>query len=345
MMPFSHQPPIAEHSKSRVAPRSPQKCRQGYLSGAPTNTMSTRRATALFLFMGVAFGGAFPAIKAGLADAPPLLFAALRYDLAALLLLAYAAFVLGNWRPRLRADWLAVLAGGVLFIGSSGFLYLGQQYTTAGVSAIIYSLGPILTVVFAWVLLPAERLSRRALIGVLIGLVGVALVVRPTPEALFSDDFRGRLLVLTAISGVTLGSIGIRRSGSHMPAATTTGLSLALGGAVLHVGSLLSGEPQAVFLTPTFIGSYLYLAVVATTMAFVAYFSLLDRVGPHQANLVVYVVPIVATIVGWVWLGESLPAVTLAGFLVIFGGFLVVKWTELSRSVQSAWLRARANRP
>jgi drug/metabolite transporter (DMT)-like permease len=131
--------------------------------------------------MGVAFGGAFPAIKAGLADAPPLLFAALRYDLAALLLLAYAAFVLGNWRPRLRADWLAVLAGGVLFIGSSGFLYLGQQYTTAGVSAIIYSLGPILTVVFAWVLLPAERLSRRALIGVLIGLVGVALVVRPTP--------------------------------------------------------------------------------------------------------------------------------------------------------------------
>ena len=295
--------------------------------------------------MGVAFGGAFPAIKAGLADAPPLLFAALRYDLAALLLLAYAAFVLGDWRPRRRADWLAVFAGGVLFFGSSGFLYLGQQYTTAGVSAIIYSLGPILTVVFAWALLPAERLSRRALVGVLIGLVGVALVVRPTPEALFSDDFRGKLLVLTAISGVTLGSIGIRRSRSHMPAATTTGLSLALGGAVLHVGSLLSGESQAVALTPTFIGSYLYLAVVATTMAFVAYFSLLDRVGPHQANLVVYVVPIVATIVGWVWLGESLPAVTLAGFLVIFGGFLVVKWTELSRSVQSAWLRARAHRP
>lgn len=306
--------------------------------------MSTRRAAGLFLFMGVAFGVAFPAIKAGLADAPPLLFAALRYDLAALLLLAYAAFVLRDWRPHRRADWLAVLAGGVLFFGSSGFLYLGQQYTTAGVSAIIYSLGPILTVVLAWVLLPAERLSRRALAGVLVGLVGVALVVRPTPEALFDDDFRGKLLVVTAITGVTLGSIAIRKSGSHMPAATTTGLSLALGGAVLHAGSLLSGEPQAVALTPTFVGSYLYLAVVATTMAFVAYFSLLDRVGPHQANLVVYVVPVVATLVGWAWLGERLPAVTLAGFLVIFGGFLVVKWPELSRSVRDAWVRRRGQR-
>lgn len=101
--------------------------------------MSTRRAAGLFLFMGMAFGVAFPAIKAGLADAPPLLFAALRYDLAALLLLAYAAFVLRDWRPHRRADWLAVLAGGVLFFGSSGFLYLGQQYTTAGVPFLLVS--------------------------------------------------------------------------------------------------------------------------------------------------------------------------------------------------------------
>lgn len=306
--------------------------------------MSTRGAVRLFLFMGVAFGAAFPAIKAGLADAPPLLFAALRYDLAALLLLAYAAFILRDWRPHRRADWLAILAGGVLFFGSSGFLYLGQQYTTAGVSAIIYSLGPILTVVLAWVVLPAERLSRWALVGVLIGLVGVALVVRPTPEALFSADFRGKLLVLTAITGVTLGSVAIRKSGSHMPAATMTGLSLALGGAVLHTGSLLSGEPQAVNLTPTFVGSYLYLAVVATTMAFVAYFSLLNRVGPHQANLVVYVVPVVATIVGWAWLGERLPVVTLVGFLVIFGGFLVIKWSDLSRSFRDVRKGHRAVR-
>ena len=306
--------------------------------------MSTRGAAGLFLFMGVAFGAAFPAIKAGLADAPPLLFAALRYDLAALLLLAYAMLVLRNWRPHRRADWLAVLAGGVLFFGSTGFLYLGQQYTTAGVSAIIYSLGPILTVVIAWVLLPAERLTRRALVGVLVGLVGVALVIRPTPEALFSDDFRGKLLVLTAITGVTLGSVAIRRSSSHMPAVTITGLSLALGGAVLHTGSLLLGEPQAVTLTPRFVGSYLYLAVVATTIAFVAYFSLLNRVGPHQANLVVYVVPVVATIIGWAWLGERVSAITLAGFLVIFGGFLLVKWSELSRSIRGAKILTRGQR-
>lgn len=127
----------------RIALQFPTLPRQGYLLGEHITLKSTRGAAGLFLFMRVAFGAAFPAIKTGLADAPPLLFVALRYGLAAVLLMAYAVFVLRDWRPHGRADWLAVLAGGVLFFGSTGFLYHGQQYTTAGVSTIIYSLGPI----------------------------------------------------------------------------------------------------------------------------------------------------------------------------------------------------------
>lgn len=298
----------------------------------------------LFVFMGMAFGGAFPAIKAGLADAPPLLFAALRYDLAAILLIAYAGLVLRDWRPRGRADWMAVAAGGVLFIGGTGFLYLGQQYTTSAVAAIIYSLGPILTVVVAWVLLPAERLSPRALVGVLIGFVGVGLVVRPTPDALSSVDLLGKALVLVAISSVTLGTVLLRRIGAHMPAVKLTGLSLAVGAVVLHAVSLLVAEPQAVRITPTFLVVYLYLAVIASGVGFVAYFSLLERVGPLQANLVVYLVPVVAAVVGWAWLNETLSTLTIVGFLVIFAGFVVTKWDEVVETATGAWRTATVRR-
>lgn len=280
--------------------------------------------------MGIAFGSAFPAIKAGLAEAPPLLFAAIRFYLSALLLAAFSAAVLGTWRPAERADWLAVLAGGVFTIAGAGFLYVGQQFTTSGVSAIIYSLGPVLTVLFAWVLLPSERASRRALLGVLVGLAGVAFVVSPSPDALLAPDLVGKAMVLIAIVSVTVGSLLIRRTGTRMPAVALTAWALGVGAVLLHVGSLALGESQAVPTSPAFLALVVYLGVVPSGFGFALYFSLLERAGPLQANLVVYIVPVVAVLIGWAWLGETLSAVTLVGFGIIVAGFAIVKSEEFA---------------
>lgn len=294
--------------------------------------------------MGVAFGSAFPAIKAGLATAPPLLFAALRFYLSALLLLAFSAAVLRTWRPESRADWLAVAAGGVFTIGGAGFLYVGQQYTTSGVSAIVYSLGPVLTVLFGWVLLPTERVSRRALLGVLIGLVGVALVVDPSPDSLLAPDMLGKAMVLVAIVSVTVGSLLVRRTGTHMPAIALTAWALGIGAVLLHAGSLALGESQAVPTSPAFLAIVVYLGVVPSGFGFALYFSLLERAGPLQANLVVYVVPVVAVVVGWAWLGETLSAVTLVGFAVILAGFAVVKADAFAAALAGGRKRLAARR-
>ncbi len=292
--------------------------------------MSRGRAAATFLFMGIAFGSAFPAIKAGLADSPPLLFAALRFYLSALLLIAVSVIVLKEWRPRARADWFAVLAGGVFSIGGAGFLYLGQQYTASGISAIIYSLGPVLTVLFAVFFLPTERASRRTLLGVLIGLLGVALVIRPSPDDLLAPDILGKTLVLIAITCVAFGSVLIRRTGTHMPAVTLTAWSLGLGAALLHLGSLALGEIQVVSSSPTFLAIVVYLGVVPSGIGFALYFSLIERSGPLHANLVVYIVPLVAVLIGWLWLGETLSMLTLAGFVIVFAGFIVLEFEEIA---------------
>jgi drug/metabolite transporter (DMT)-like permease len=115
---------------------------------------------ALFGLITLLFGGAFPAIKAGLAYLPPLLFAAVRYYLAAALLLGFAAAAGHRWVPRTAGDRTAVLAGGTFLIGGTGLTFVGQQFTTSGVAAIIFSLVPVLTVGLAAWLLPAEHLTR-----------------------------------------------------------------------------------------------------------------------------------------------------------------------------------------
>src|SRR6056297_4094488 len=109
--------------------------------------MSRNRTLGLFLLVTLLFGSGFPAVKTGLSFIPPLLFAASRSYLAAALLLVYVGATTEYWYPRSRQDVTAVLAGGVLLVGGTGIGFVAQQFITAGVAAIIFSLAPIITAI------------------------------------------------------------------------------------------------------------------------------------------------------------------------------------------------------
>ena len=108
--------------------------------------MTENRDILLFTGLAFAWGTSFAAIEVGLATLPPILFAALRFDIAALLF-AVAVVVLGQrWKPRTPADWVLIAVGGGLLIGGHyAFLFIGQSYVSSGVAAIVLSLTPIVT--------------------------------------------------------------------------------------------------------------------------------------------------------------------------------------------------------
>jgi drug/metabolite transporter (DMT)-like permease len=284
------------------------------------------RAAAAFLLLTLLFGSGFPVIKAGLDYFPPLWFAATRYALAAACLLGYAVATGDRWRPRERSGRLAVLAGGVLFIGGSGLLFVGQRTTTAGVAAVLFGLVPVLTAAVSWVVLPAERASLRGLVGVVVGFVGVVLVVDPDPANLLGSAAVGKALVLGAATSVTLGTVFVRRLSPPLSSVALTGWSMLLGSGLLAVAAAAVDAPLSTArLTPVSVGLFVYLAVVGGALAFVLYFSLLARFGALEVNLVTYLNPVVAATVGWLFLGEAVAAATAVGFLVIVVGFLLLK--------------------
>jgi drug/metabolite transporter (DMT)-like permease len=79
-----------------------------------------------------------------------------------------------------------------------------------------------------------------------------------------------------------------------------------------------------------------YVGVFAGALAYIAYFGLLDEVGPVRGNLVFYAVPIVATLGGWLVLGEAVSARTLAGFATVFAGFAVLAGRSIVAGIE-AW--------
>jgi drug/metabolite transporter (DMT)-like permease len=288
-----------------------------------------------FLVLSAVWGSAFTAIKAGLEYFPPVLFAALRFDIAGLFLVAYAAYTSDRLRPTGRAEWLDVAASGVLIIaGYHALLFVGEQYTTSAAAAVVVGLNPVATTAFARVFLPDERLSAAGIAGLLLGLGGVVALVGVDPAALASGRGVGVALVFGATVAFSLGSVLSRRSGSTLPSEASTAWSMLVGAVVLHAGSLAYGEGVGgVALSIEAVGALAYLAVVASGLGFLIYFDLLERLGPVEINLVSYAAPVVAAATGLLLLGEVPTVQTGVGFLAICGGFALVKRRALAAGV------------
>jgi probable blue pigment (indigoidine) exporter len=286
---------------------------------------------ALFVGLAVMWGSSFVAIKAGLEYFPPLLYAALRFELAAVVVFAYAFLRADRLLPRGKSEWLSVLTSGLFIYGAyHALLFVGQQYVSSAVAAILVCTAPILTIGFARAFLANERLAAAGVLGILVSFVGVFLVARPDLNALLSGGSRGELLILIAAASTALGSVLVQRFSTTLPLESRQAWAMTVGALLLQTLSLARSESIAsVQWTDEAVGALAYLVFVPSIAGFLAYFVLLDRLGSIRTNLVEYVTPIFAALVGWRWLGEGIDSLTLLGFLVIALGFALIQQRTL----------------
>ena len=302
-----------------------------------------RRPHLLFAVAALAFGTAFVGIKAGVATLPPVLFAALRFDLGAVLLLSvvFLREGVGASLPQTRRDLLGVAVAGVFLVTLNGvLLFVGQQFTTSAAAAVIYGVVPLATAPFAVVVL-RERLSPVGLLGLVVGFAGLVVVVQPSRGVLEGSGVGEALVVVAALS-VALGSVLLRRLRPTVSSLALTSWAMVVGAVCSHAVSLALGEPLDVTWTPVAVAAVVWLGTVSTGFAFPAYFALIREAGPVRANLVAYVVPIVAAVSGALVLGESIAVTTAVGFLVVLCGFALLEREALRRDVREALDRVRA---
>ncbi|WP_418281998.1 DMT family transporter [Halorubrum sp. DTA98] len=287
------------------------------------------RNLALFLVLAAVWGSAFMAINAGLAYFPPVLFAALRYDVAAVIMMAYAWYVVDDPVPRGRGEWTLVAIGATLLIAAYHvFLFVGESdpAVTSAIAAVIVSLSPVLTTVFARALLPSERLTAIGVVGLVVGLVGAVVLAAPDPANLTGDGTVAKFLVFLAATAFGLGAVLTRAVDAELPIETMEAWSMALGAVIMHVVALGLGESMGeIVWTTEALLALAYLSIAASAVGFLIYFDLLERLGPIEINLVSYVAPVFAALSGWVFLNEGLTLSTVVGFLLICVGFALVK--------------------
>ncbi|OYR39917.1 EamA family transporter [Halorubrum sp. Ib24] len=300
------------------------------------NLLSTPESVvAAFVLLATLWGTSFVAIEAGLHHFPPLLFAGVRYAIAGAIVLGVAAVMSGRTTPSGRDEWLGVAVAATFVIAAyHGLLYVGELHISGAVAAVVVSLVPVLTAVFAAVLLPNERLGPVEIGGFALGVLGVVVIADPTAAGAGNSALLGVGLAFAGAVAFSLGAVLLRPLRTDLPIAALQGWAMVLGAGILFVGAAALGEsPSAIEWNRTAIVSLAYLTLLSGVLAFLIYFALLDEVGPAQLHLVGYAEPVVAAAGSWVLLGTLVEAEAIVGFVAILAGFLALERREIAAYV------------
>lgn len=280
--------------------------------------------SAAFASLCVIWGSTWIAIKFGVESVPTFLSAALRFVVAAAVLLLVAG-ILRRKLPRSRTEWAAtVLVGVILFVGDYGLIYWGEANgVPSGLTAVLFAIMPLLTALAAHGLLRTEPLTAQKLVGILIGFGGVVLIFRGQLASAGASLFFPMLAVVLAAACGGVGTVIIKGWAHEIDAFTFNGLAMAVGAAGLAALSLASGEAWAVPSWPSGFAPILYLALLGSVVAFVTYKWLLGHMEATSASFLTLITPVVALFLGALLANETLEPFDAIGIAVTLLGIYV----------------------
>lgn len=265
---------------------------------------------------------AFPAAKIGLADSPPLLFLAFRFLVAGILMLAWA-----QWRGTLRMLSLPELG----ILSTLGLLnhalYLGLSWTgmgslSSGLSTILISANPIVVAVLSSFLL-REPLTRQKVLGLALGFLGVAFIVRNRIGS-STDTVEGFILVLAALFTLAFGTVLYKKWPVRTDIVTGTGFQIILSGLLLLPVALWAEDLTMMNLTPSFAAAFAWLVIVVSITGYQLWFNLLERGSASAASVWFFLTPPLGLLAGAWLLNEPLNWIDFVGIVPVVVGIVLV---------------------
>jgi drug/metabolite transporter (DMT)-like permease len=281
------------------------------------------------------WGSTYLAIRLMVETMPPALGAGVRFVLAGGLMLGFLMVRRGGTTLRIplrQLVWCSVV-GTLLAAGGNGLVTVAERDVPSGLAALLIASEPL------WIVLMrstgGDRPARATFGGVALGFVGVGILLLPggRPEDV---PLGMTLLVLVAALSWALGSFVQSRVDVPSDPLTSTAYSLFFGGLVLTVCGFGAGEAidLAAFSFKS-IAAFFYLVVIGSIVAFTAYSWLLQHAPISQVSTYAYVNPVIAVLLGAVFLSESVELATLAGMALVIASVWVIVRQEAEPAAET----------
>lgn len=292
----------------------------------------------MLLVLSVLWGGSFFFAKIAVTELSPFTLVFYRVVLAAIVLLAYLKLS-GRTLPSGVGVWLAFFGMGLLNnVVPFSLLFWGQTHIASGLASILNATTPIFTVMVAHCLLEDERLRRGKLIGVVLGLCGVALMlgVEEFGQSSLLSSVRGLAMLACLGAALSYGFASVfGRRFARMdigPVRVAFGQLTASSVIMIPVVVVSGGGFPVSGLSLSTLVSVLVLALACTAAAYILFFRILAAGGATNISLVTLLVPVSAILLGTAFLDESLGWNAYAGMALIGLGLVAIDGRLFSRT-------------
>jgi len=276
-----------------------------------------------FAIVYIVWGSTYLAIRIGDADLPPALLAGARNTTAGvvLMLIAWHRTGMAPWRS---PDWKVALPVGLSMIAlANGFTTWAEDWVPSNQAALISVCSALFTAWFGTFGVHGHPLSRRAKVGLAIGFVGALLLLVPGHGFSF-QHLGAQFLILIATIAWAGGAMWGRHKDPKTPPLMLASMQMLTGGVVLLIFGFSTGEGPQWEWTTKGVGSVVYLALFGSCMAYTTYIWLIRHTTPERISTTAYVNPVVAVLLGWIGLGETLNTAQVTGMVVLLGGVILL---------------------
>ena len=286
-----------------------------------------------FTLLTFIWGSTWVAIKVGLNDFPPLLFASTRFLLATLVLY----FILKLKKQKLPRDWFSLYSAivfGLLNGIAYGLIFWGEQYISSSLTAIINAILPFFSAVFAYFLV-SEPLSSNKILGLILGFLGVLLIFGENLGEFSNLKIWGEVAVLFSAAIYAFAGAHAKKHHNNLNALQAVTIQMASSTLVLLLIAIPLEHGAIIRYSFSSVLAFLYLSIFGSAVAFLLYYYLLQRIEVSKLSYISLITPVIAVLIGVIWMNEPLKWQFIVGLLLALLGMTVINYSPTKNTKET----------
>ncbi len=283
------------------------------------------KAHAAWIAVCVIWGTTYLAIRIGVADLPPMLFAGLRWTFAGAILSSYLK--LKNYKLPEKKELLPIAITGIALLGfGNGLVVFGEQWVSSGLTALLITTTPFWMVGIQAAFYKDLKINFKTIAGLILGLAGVTLIFGSHFEELLNGSYLiGAVGIMGAVIAWAAGSVYSKHNKISVHPMMSAALQMLIAGFMQTILGFILGEASAVEFTAAGLLSFAYLALIGSIFGYGSYIYAIAHLPLPLVSTYAYINPVIAVFLGWLILNERLDFIIIISALIIIAGVILVK--------------------
>jgi len=292
----------------------------------PQNKELSFLAAVFTVFICMLFGANAVAIKISLEGIGVFTSAGIRFGVASITIILWAKITGRSFKIK-KGQFLQLFVISIVFTFQLSLFYLGLNKSNASRGTLLANFQPFFTLFLAHFFIPGDRITKRKVVGILMGFAGVAFVFLEK-EGVASDFNTGDMMILAAAFLWACNAVYTKRIISAFQPFQIALFPMFFSVPLFFLGGIFLDSHMIVCINAKIIGAMAYQSLVTASFGFVAWMSLLQKYGAVALHSFIFILPITGVLLGGVILGEPITLNILIALALIVAGILIIHYKQ-----------------